>query len=97
MTVCLGSTGVYSCWSFCNSGGGGGGKGGGGVGVPESDLHAVDFWCVIWRMVNFPVVFAGNHHVLCVFQYQKRPFIRTCSSIVRNFCSHYFLCYHFAL
>ena len=33
MTVCLGSTGVYSCWSFCNSGGVGGE--GGGLAFPK--------------------------------------------------------------
>ena len=50
MTVQLGSTGVYSCWVFGNSGGG-------GVVVTESDLHAVDFWCVILRNVNFSCCF----------------------------------------
>ena len=77
MTVRLGSTGVYSCWFFGNSR---------GLSLPEVICTLLIFGALFGERSIFPVVLADNHHVLCVSQSQKCPFIRSCSSIVRNFC-----------
>ena len=77
MTVCLGSIGVYSCWFFVNSG---------SLSLLEVNCTLMIFGALFGERSIFPVVFAGNHHVLCVSQSQKCPFIRSCSSVVRNIC-----------